>query len=84
MGVIMDATMKEIGDKAREVLQKIKDESLVVAIKPLKDKLDNKDSLSDLAAYRLVEEFYFCKDIKIPDYIKRQCLSVHLMLPSWD
>ena len=76
--------MKDIGEKAKEVLQKIQDEPSVIAIKPLKDKLDRKDSLSNTEAYRLVEAFYFCKDSKMPQYLKNECLVVHLMLPSWD
>lgn len=80
----MEIDMNEIGEKSRKVLQKIKDEPLALAIKPLKDKLANKDSLSNLDAYRLVEEFYFCKDSKIPEYLKKECLTIHLMLPVWD
>lgn len=80
----MEVNMSEVGKRSRKLLQKIKDEPLSLIIKPLKDKLDNKDSLEDLPAYRLVEALYFCKDSKIPDYLRKECLTIHLMLPKWD
>lgn len=76
--------MKEVGDASRKVLDNISKESLVHLIVPLAEKLEKRDLLDDLQVYRLVEDIYFCKDSKVPEYLKKACYVVHVMCPNWD
>jgi hypothetical protein len=76
--------MLVVGRAARKVLEDISKEKLVVLINPLEERLKNRDLLDNLEAYRLVEDIYFCKDNKLPNYLKEKCYSVHVMLPNWD
>lgn len=76
--------MKDVGDASRKVLNDISKESLVHLTVPLAEKLAQRDLLDDLQVYRLVEDIYFCKDSKVPEYLKKSCYVVHVMCPKWD
>lgn len=75
---------KEVAKESRKVLDDISKEKLVQLINPLAEKLENRYLLDDLQAYRLVEDIYFCKDSKVPKYLKNACYVVHVMCPKWD
>ncbi len=76
--------MLVVGRAARKVLEDISKEKLVTLIHPLEERLKNRDLLDNLEAYRLVEKIGFCKDSKVPNYLREKCYAIHVMLPSWD
>lgn len=76
--------MEDVGKASRKVLDDISKEKLVQLTNPLNEKLKSRDLLDDLQVYRLVEDIYFCKDSKVPKYLKDSCYVVHVMCPNWD
>lgn len=76
--------MKWVAKRSSQILNIVEAEPMVVMITPLQSRMDNRNILDDEGLYRLVESVYWCKDSKIPQCIKRECMALINSMPEWD